>query len=50
MEKIIPDYLQNLSRHDPLVRQLYLPSLKEAGDELVRLDLEPKQSLRNLFS
>jgi len=36
--------------HDPLVRQLYLPSLREAGDELVRLDLEPKQSLRALFS
>lgn len=36
--------------HDPLVRQLYLPSLKEAGDELVRLDQEPKQSLRDLFS
>ena len=36
--------------HDPLVRQLYPPSLTEAGDELVRLDLEPKQSLRDLFS
>ena len=36
--------------HDPLVRQLYPQSLREAGDELVRLDLEPKQSLRNLFS
>ena len=36
--------------HDPLVRQLYPQSLREAGDELVSLDLEPKQSLRDLFS
>ena len=35
--------------HDPLVRQLYPPSLREARDELVRLDLEPKQP-RDLFS
>ena len=36
--------------HDPLVRQLYLTSLREAGDELVRLDQEPNQSLQDLFS
>ena len=35
--------------HDPMVRQLYPVSLDFAGNEAVRLDLEPKQSLQIIF-
>ena len=48
-EKLAESQDHVIPGHDPMVRQLYPHSLEEVGNEMVRLDLNPNQSLQAVF-